>query len=117
MEESQEREHIVENEVEEKREDNSSDEGVVCSGVTLHYSREDIQILAQQAELMVLGKIEPKLEEDEEEEIVKKNEKQEEEEDSDYSSHLLLSSSLVSSEPNLQRRSSPHRRTLHRRQT
>jgi len=106
----EESDHKEESEVE--REESSSDEGVSFSPVTLNYSREDIQVLAQQAELMVLGKIEANLDDGEE------NEKEKlDEEDSDYSSHLLLSSSLVSSEPNLQLRSSPHRRTLHRRQT
>merc|ERR550517_1837455 len=68
----------------------------------LNYSREDIQALATQAELMVLGRIE------------NRREIPVEDGDSDYSSNPPLSP-LVSSEPNLQRRTSPKRRVLNSR--
>ena len=81
----------------------SSDEGMGRSTAALNYSREDIQALATQAELMVLGRIENRREM----EIAVDG-------DSDYSSNHPLSP-LVSSEPNLQRRTSPKRRVLNSR--
>ena len=81
----------------------SSDEGMGRSTAALNYSREDIQALATQAELMVLGRIESRREM---EATV--------DGDSDYSSNHPLSP-LVSSEPNLQRRTSPKRRVLNSR--
>ena len=80
----------------------SSDEGMGRSMAALNYSREDIQALATQAELMVLGRIE------------NRREIPVEDGDSDYSSNHPLSP-LVSSEPNLQRRTSPKRRVLNSR--
>merc|ERR1719412_787464 len=81
----------------------SSDEGMGRSTAALNYSREDIQALATQAELMVLGRIENRREM----EVAVDG-------DSDYSSNHPLSP-LVSSEPNLQRRTSPKRRVLNSR--
>ena len=83
----------------------SSDEGMGRSTAALNYSREDIQALATKAELMVLGRMENRREIDMNEEV---------DEDSDYSSNHPLSP-LVSSEPNLQRRTSPKRRVLNSR--
>jgi len=84
----------------------SSDEGMGRSTAALNYSREDIQALATQAELMVLGRIENRREMEIAAAVV--------DGDSDYSSNHPLSP-LVSSEPNLQRRTSPKRRVLNSR--
>jgi len=83
----------------------SSDEGMGRSTAALNYSREDIQALATQAELMVLGRIENRREMEAAAVV---------DGDSDYSSNHNLSP-LVSSEPNLQRRTSPKRRVLNSR--